>query len=189
VTIQPLNHVLQRMESNSSQDEVKEYTSVVIDKNDVGLDYLRRSLNDNGLQTAEKLRIQLSEGSIKFDHHQHVFMWDATTKGINGRVGLQKPGPSVLVKIRWKAFRESGSFGLFNFFSKPSLVGDNMGPLGGKSTNGAWAYKGNIPRKYVFIEGMDKANQPGFESWRKGDGWPDGHAALAAKRYDYEEIL
>ncbi|MCT7984920.1 DUF4157 domain-containing protein [Laspinema sp. A4] len=162
---------------------VKEYKHLVIDKQDVGLDALRESLNENGLQTAENRNISLSEGSEKLGHHQHVFMWDSSKKGIQGSIGIESQGEVVKVRIRMQGLSEP------TWYSRGTLKGDNMGPLGGKSTTGAWAYEGDIPRKYLFIDGMDSVSQPGFESWYEGKGWPDDHAELALRRYGYTEIL
>ena len=146
---------------------VAEYDHMVIDKLDVGLDALRNSLNANGLQTAQNRNIKLSEGSEKLGHHQHVFMWDKSKKGIEGSVGIEQRGGTVRVKIRKNGLTEP------KWYSQGNLKGDNMGPLGGTSTTGAWAYEGDIERKYLFIEGLDQVNQPGFDNWYKGDGWPE----------------
>ncbi|WP_109448349.1 hypothetical protein [Streptomyces sp. ICBB 8177] len=152
-----------------------EYTHVAVDKQGAGLDQLRLSLNTNGLKTAASLDMKLSEGSEKMGHHQHVFMWDATVKGIKGVSGIVRGVGSesaVNVKIRMLDLSEPG------LFSQGTLKGDQPTGLGGRSTNGAWAHEGDIPRKYLFIEGLDQPDQPGFKDWLAGKGWPDGHAEL-----------
>lgn len=164
----PSISVLQR--SPLSIQSVAEYDHMVIDKSGVGLDALRQSLNENGLQTAQNRNIKLSEGSEKLGHHQHVFMWDKSKKGIEGSVGIEKRGETVRVKIRKKGLTEP------SWYSRGNLKGDEMGSLGGSSTTGAWAYQGDIERKYLFIEGLDQVNQPGFDNWFKGDGWPEDRA-------------
>ncbi|WP_399089840.1 hypothetical protein ACGH2B_17060 [Streptomyces sp. BBFR2] len=156
-----------------AQGHSREYTHVAVDKQGAGLDQLRLSLNANGLKTAESLEIKLSAGSEKMGHHQHVFMWDATVKGIKGAAGIAKgvgPDSAVNVKIRKLDMSEPG------MFSQGTLKGDQPKGLGGASTNGAWAHPGDIPRKYLFIEGLDQPNLPGFKDWLAGKGWPDGHA-------------
>ena len=154
---------------------MKEYTHVVIDKQGVGLNVLRQRIDAGGLQTAQSLGIALSQGSMKLEHHLHVFLWDDSVKGINGRLGVQGllPGMQInqscfLVRVRWPNLTESGSV-----FSG-TLKGDNMhaGPPSGPSSNGAWAYKGNIPRKFCFIEDLDTAATNGFKGWCDGQGWP-----------------
>ncbi|MFC9428229.1 hypothetical protein [Streptomyces sp. NPDC056987] len=155
------------------EEHSSEYTHVAIDKKDTGLDQLRLSLNTNGLKTAASLDIKLSEGSEKMGHHKHVFMWDATVKGLKGVTGIVEgvgQNSTVNVKIRMLDLSEPG------LFSKGNLKGDQPKGLGGKSTNGAWAHEGDIPRKYLFIEGLDQANQSGFKDWLAGKGWPDNHA-------------
>ncbi|MFD5751351.1 hypothetical protein [Streptomyces sp. NPDC127033] len=150
-----------------------EYTHVAIDKQDVGLDQLRLSLNMNGLKTAASLDIKLSAGSEKMGHHEHVFMWDATVKGLKGVTGIVEgvgQDSTVNVKIRMLDLSEPG------LFSKGTLKGDQPTGLGGKSKNGAWAHEGDIPRKYLFIEGLDQPNQSGFKDWLAGKGWPNDHA-------------
>jgi hypothetical protein len=169
--------------NNAPVQMVNEYAHIVIDKAEIGLDGLRRSLNENGLQTAENRNIQLSEGSMKLKHHQHVFMWDGSKKGIEGAANIEKGGETIRVKIRMNSLSEP------KWYSSGNLKGDGMGPLGGKSTNGAWAYQGDIPRKYLFIEGLDFANQPGFEDWIQGNGWPEGHAEKIYKTKEYKDSL
>ncbi|MFE3864796.1 hypothetical protein ACFXPT_30740 [Streptomyces goshikiensis] len=159
--------------SPAGEKHAPEYTHVAVDKQDKGLDAVRLSLNANGLKTAESLEIKLSSGSEKLGHHQHVFMWDATVKGINGAVGIVRNLPkdsTVNVKIRKRDMTESGDF------IPGTLKGDQPTRLGGASTNGAWAHPGDIPRKYLFIEGLDQPDKTGFKDWLAGDGWPDGHA-------------
>ena len=157
-----------------------QYTHVAIDKPGAGgLDQIRRSLNAKGLQTAVNRNIKLDSGSEKFGHDQHVFMWDAGAKGIKGAAGLVDgvgQDSSVIVKIRMPDLKEP------TWYSQGTLKGDQpTGLLGGSSKTGAWAYKGDIPRKYLFIDGIDKVNQPGFQDWFAGKGWPDDHAELAER--------
>lgn len=162
-----------------------EYTHIAVDKQGAGLDQVRFSLNAKGLQTAASRNIKLSDGSEKMGHHQHVFMWDASAKGIKGAAGIVKgvgQNSSVIVKIR------SGDLKEPTWLSPGTLKGDRPTGLGGSSQNGAWAYEGDIPRKYLFIDGIDQVNQPGFEDWLAGKGWPSDHAALAERRYGYEEL-
>ncbi|MEV7867895.1 hypothetical protein AB0P17_17735 [Streptomyces sp. NPDC088124] len=156
------------------EEHSREYTHVAIDKQDKGLEQLRLSLNTSGLKTAASLDIKLSEGSEKMGHHKHVFMWDATVKGLKGVTGIVESlakDSTVNVKIRMLDLSQPG------VFSKGNLKGDRPEGLGGKSTNGAWAHEGDIPRKYLFIEGLDQPNQSGFKDWLAGKGWPDDHAA------------
>jgi hypothetical protein len=162
-----------------------EYTHIAIDKNGAGLDQIRLSLNAKGLQTAASRGIKLAKGGEDAGHHEHVFMWDSGAKGIKGGAKIVQwnaKDSSVLVKIR------SGDLKEPTWYSQGTLKGDNKTGLGGPSENGAWAYKGDIPRKYLFIDGIDQANQPGFEDWLAGKGWPDDHAGLAETRFGYEEI-
>jgi RHS repeat-associated protein len=150
-----------------------QYIHVAIDKNNAGLDQIRSSLNLNGLKTAESLGIKLSAGSEKMGHNQHIFMWDSTAKGVKGVAGIvQGVGhdSSVIVKIRMPDLTE------YKWYRPTTLKGDNPGGLGGASENGAWAYKGNIPRKYLFIDGLDGPDRPGFTDWQDGKGWPTNSA-------------
>lgn len=177
---------IQKRSLNGSDNPIQmvnEYAHIVIDKMDVGLDTLRRSLNENGLQTAENRNIQLSEGSMKLKHHQHVFMWDGSKKGIEGAAAIGGAGGTVKIKIRMNSLSEPKWYGGGN------LKGDGMGPLGGKSSNGAWAYEGNIDRKFLFIEGLDQVNQPGFQDWFDGKGWPVGHEKIVYKTTEYKESI
>ncbi|NET24404.1 polymorphic toxin-type HINT domain-containing protein [Okeania sp. SIO1I7] len=160
-----LVHNMMKACANLLKPPTQEYTHMAIDKNDSGLNTLRKSLNENGLQTAERRNIKLSEGSEKLRHHQHVFMWDSSEKGMKGADGIESRGGAVRVRIRKQGLNTS------------TLKGDNMGQLGGKSTNGAWAYEGDIPRKYLFIEGIDTKTTPGYQSWLEGKGWLYGHEA------------
>ncbi|MFB4194490.1 hypothetical protein [Streptomyces carpaticus] len=156
------------------RQEVKEYTHVAVDKGGVGLDELYLRLNANGLRTAESLNIKLSSGSEKMGHHQHVFMWDSRSKGLEGRAKIVEAvgqDSSIDVKIRMAGMNESGPI------IPGALKGDHPTKLGGASDNGAWAYKGDIPRKYLFIVGLDQPSHAGFQDWYEGKGWPDGHAA------------
>jgi hypothetical protein len=147
---------------------MNDYGHVVIDKAGIGLDALRQQVAGNGLQTAQQRGIPLAPGSIKFEHHLHVFVWDGSDHGIRGRRGIEAAGNCFLVRVRWPRLTESGSF------LPGSLKGDSMqnGPPSGRSTNGAWAFKGPIPRRYCFIEGLDAPDHPGFDDWREGRGWP-----------------
>uniref|UniRef100_A0AAU3GZX3 Uncharacterized protein n=1 Tax=Streptomyces sp. NBC_01401 TaxID=2903854 RepID=A0AAU3GZX3_9ACTN len=159
------------------------YTHVAIDKEGKGVDQMRLSLNAHGLKTAKSLNIKLAAGSEKMGHHKHVFMWDADVKGVKGVKGIvdsYEPDVTIRVKIRKADLSEPG------LFSSGNLKGDHPTQLGGKSTNGAWAHEGDIPRKYLFIDGLDSPDQEGFKDWVAGEGWPDGHAALIAREYDYE---
>lgn len=146
----------------------KEYTSVVIDKTNLGLRVLQLAVAENGLQTSEMLGIQLSQGSIKLEHHLNVFMWDDSVAGIKGRMGIVQHGSCFVVRIRWINLTESGSI-----FSG-TLKGDSghNGPPSGASTNGAWAYKGAIPWQYCYVDGLDAPDIRGFEDWRSFRGWP-----------------
>ncbi|WP_372410204.1 hypothetical protein [Streptomyces luteireticuli] len=187
------------------QAHADEYTHIVIDKRPAGevdLDELRQSLSRNGLQTtksrwlaegkdvAAELR-KLPAGYVDNAHHEHVFMWDSTKKGIEGanaledreafyrskNTGTAAPATerhAVRVKVRWDALKKDGRvFG-------GTLKGDaGGGPLGGASTNGAWAYKGDIPRKYLYIEGIDDPAHPGMSQWLAGKGWPEGTGVCA----------
>jgi hypothetical protein len=156
--------------------EASEYAHIVIDKNDQGLDKIRDSLNKNGLQTAATRKISLAEGSKQLGHDRHVFMWDATDKGKKGAAMLVKPEGTVTVKIRSKNLTTPGFF-----FTAGTLKVDNMGQLGQGQPTGAWAYEGNIERKYLFIEGIDKESDPGYENWKNGEGWPEDHLMNAMK--------
>ena len=144
-----------------------EYSHVVIDKTGVGLDVLRRSINENGLQTAEQRGIVLSQGSMRLQHHQHIFLWDTTAKGLTGRQHVESAGNCFTVKVRWDALSESG------IVFSGNLKGDSMQnqPPSGASTNGAWAYKGSIPRIYCYIEGPDIPATANFDRWMQGLGW------------------
>ncbi|MEV6670028.1 hypothetical protein [Streptomyces sp. NPDC051162] len=172
----------------TSQSHADEYTHIVVDKRPRGeadLDELRRSLDRNGLQTAKsrwtaegkdveaELR-RAGSGYAKNGHHEHVFMWDSSKKGIEGSNAIEKNGDAIRVKIRWDALKKDG-----RIFSG-TLKGDHGGgPLGGESTNGAWAHKGDIPRKYMFIVGVDDPAHPGMSQWLAGKGWPDGNGVCS----------
>ncbi|MDI5962208.1 DUF6531 domain-containing protein [Streptantibioticus silvisoli] len=152
---------------------VSEYTHIVIDKEGAGLGQLRSSLDTQGLQTAANRGIKLPSGSVKMGHDQHVFMWDKTAKGIDGASGIVSHAGqdgSILVKIRWANLKEP------TWLSSGTLKTDGMGVLGGASKTGAWAYQGDIPRKYLFIDKVDWADQPGFQDWLDGKGWPESNA-------------
>ncbi|GAA0353677.1 hypothetical protein [Streptomyces blastmyceticus] len=174
--------------ASTSQEHADEYTHIVVDKRPRGeadTAELRESLNKNGLQTAKsrwtaegkdvesELR-SAGSGYSKNGHHEHVFMWDSTKKGIEGSNAIEKNGDAIRVKIRWDALKKDG-----RIFSG-TLKGDHGGgPLGGESTNGAWAYKGDIPRKYLFIVGVDDPAHPGMSQWLAGKGWPDGNGVCS----------
>ncbi|MGW1072944.1 hypothetical protein [Streptomyces sp. NPDC002537] len=174
--------------ASTSQEHADEYTHIVVDKRPRGqadLDELRESLNRNGLQTAKSRWVaegkdveselrSAGSGYAKNGHHEHVFMWDASKKGIEGSNAIEKNGDAIRVKIRWDALKKDGRiFG-------GTLKGDSGGgPLGGESTNGAWAYKGDIPRKYMFIVGVDDPAHPGMSQWLAGKGWPDGNGVCS----------
>jgi hypothetical protein len=145
----------------------KEYTSVVIDKKEVGLQPLRLAVAENGLLTAQMLGIQLAQGSVQLDHHLHVFVWDDTTAGVKGRRVIETAGDCFLVRIRWTLLSESGFF-------RGTLHGDSgqASPPSGASTNGAWAFKGAIPWQYCYVEGLDTPDIPGFPGWKEFLGWP-----------------
>lgn len=144
-----------------------QYNHVVIDKTGMGLPALRTAVDTNGLQTAQQLGIVLAGGSLQLEHHLHVFMWDETRAGINGRVNIQTAGSCFNVRIRWKRLTLPGI--IFN----GTLNGDggHMGAPAGWSTNGAWAYRGGIPRDACFIEGLDDVTTPGFDNWFASNGW------------------
>ncbi|ADW70295.1 hypothetical protein [Granulicella tundricola] len=146
---------------------MKEYKHIVIDKMGVGLDALRTSLNVSGLETAHSRGIQLSAGSVALEHHLHIFLWDDSIKGITGSLGIINAGNTITVKVRWDKLIESG------IIFPGTLKGDTMQnkPPGGPSTNGAWAYKGNIPRNYLYIDGVDSPATHGFSTWQLGKGW------------------
>ncbi|WP_250464140.1 hypothetical protein [Microbulbifer litoralis] len=146
---------------------MKEYTHVCIDKNNLGLDVLRADIAANGIQTAEQRGFQLAAGSLRLEHHLHVFLWDNSSMGVNGRMGIESAGNCFLVRIRWNHLTESGAF------LSGTLGGDNghVGPPKGKSTNGAWAFKGSIPANNCYVEGFHSAATNGFETWRSGKGW------------------
>jgi hypothetical protein len=146
----------------------KEYTSVVIDKTGVGIRTLQLAVAENGLQTADTLGIQLSQGSQKLEHHLNVFMWDDSVNGVKGRRGIEQAGNCFLVRIRWANLVETGMF-----FSG-TLKGDSghNGPPSGVSTNGAWAYKGAVPWQYCYVVGLDTPNMNGFNDWSLFQGWP-----------------
>lgn len=146
---------------------MEEYAHVAIDKGGIGLPALKNALDANGIQTAQARGIILATGSQKLEHHLHVFLWDSSTAGVRGRIGIESAGNCVTVKVRWRTLTKPGW--IFN----GTLQGDNMsnGPPSGSSTNGAWAYKGNIPRDACFIEGFDFVTMAGFNNWVAGNGW------------------
>ncbi|MDR6934900.1 MULTISPECIES: hypothetical protein [unclassified Luteibacter] len=147
------------------------YYHVVIDKNNVGVAHLRNQLALHGLQTQEQRGMPPGYPlpMIAMQHHQHVFLWDGTTAGVRGRRGIENgTADTVTVLINWPELTESGRF------IAGTLKGDSAqyGPPQGPSTNGAWAYKGSIDRRWIFIEGLDTASDPGFDQWQAGQGWP-----------------
>ncbi|WP_148261951.1 hypothetical protein [Methylomonas methanica] len=128
---------------------------------------LQADFDLNGIQTAKQRGIVLATGSVKLQHDIHVFLWDDSAAGVKGRRGIEAAGNCFLVRVRWPHLTEPGVI-----FSG-TLAGDggHAGPPAGVSTNGAWAFKGAIPRKYCYIEGIDTPTKPGFENWRSGKGW------------------
>ena len=155
--------------------EASEYTHIVINKDGGDLNTIRDNLNNNGLQTAATRKISLAEGSKKLGHDRHVFMWDDTSKGRKGASSLVQAESTITVKIRYKGLTKGG------FLTQGTLKTDNMGKLGKGDQSGAWAYEGNIERKYIFIEGIDNESDPGYEGWKKGEGWPDDPSHFAVK--------
>ena len=151
---------------------MEEYRHIAIDKGGVGLPVLIAALHGNGVQTAQARGIVLATGSQKLEHHLHVFMWDGSAAGIKGRMGIEAAGNCVTVRIRWRTLTKPG------YIFSGTLLGDSMAnsPPGGTSTNGAWAYKGNIPRDACYIEGQDTPATAGFNNWQTGNGW-SGHLA------------
>lgn len=174
--------VVQRAEAvvQMAGEGISEYKHVAIDKADIGLGYLIMGLNMHGLRTAEAIGIELSEGSKRLKHHQHVFLWDSSAKGKKGAEVLEGAGRGdrVTVRVRNKSFKEQGD-GFFG--SGGNLKGDN-GALGGSSTNGAWAVEGNVGRRQIFIEGLDSESDEGYDNWLDGLGWPPGHEIMAQIR-------
>jgi hypothetical protein len=144
-----------------------EYTHLCIDKAGVGLPVLLAALDLNGIQTAQQRGIVLAAGSVRLQHDVHVFLWDDSVAGIRGRRRIEAAGNCILVRVRWPHLTQPGVI-----FSG-TLAGDggHNGPPAGVSTNGAWAFKGAIPRRYCFIVGQDLPTTPNFENWRSGLGW------------------
>jgi len=147
------------------------YYHVVIDKTNQGLAHLRNQLDLHGLMTAEQrgLTHQFPPVMIAMQHHQHVFLWDDRPAGVRGRQGLENGvGETITVKVNWPELTEPG------LVFAGTLAGDSghVGPPHGTSTNGAWAYKGSIARQWLFIDGVDSPNDPGFNDWVAGKGWP-----------------
>ena len=147
------------------------YYHVVIDKDDLGIAHLRNQLDLNGLRTAEQLGIahKFPPGMIAMQHHQHVFLWDDRPAGVRGRLECEGgKAATVTVKVNWPELTEPG------LLFPGTLKGDSphLGPPSGTSTNGAWAYKGPIDRKWLFIDGVDSAQDLGFDDWLAGKGWP-----------------
>lgn len=114
----------------------------------------------------------MASGSLRLEHHLHIFLWDSDIAGERGRLGIVLNLPAdaffFTVRVRCPYLTESG---LLNF---GTLKGDNGhdGVPSGRSSNGAWAYKGNIAAKFCFIEGVHTKNTPGYSSWFSGEGWP-----------------
>ncbi|MCB1905891.1 MAG: hypothetical protein KDH15_00855 [Rhodocyclaceae bacterium] len=119
------------------------------------------------------LGIRLSAGSIRLEHHLHVFVWDDTAAGVRGRRGIEANGNCFLVRIRWRELTETGRI------MSGTLKGDggHNGPPAGISPNGAWAYKGAIPWEYCFVVGLDGPDTPGFADWSAYRGWPQDQQA------------
>jgi hypothetical protein len=140
--------------------------------------------NEEGILTAASRGVtdgQLPDGTRRLEHHKHIFMWDDSKKGLDNAATLRVLG-KLEIKIRHPRF---------STFSHPShgeLKVDSNDPrgLGYGEETGAWAYKGDIPRKYIFIEGVDKKSDSGYDEWFEGKGWPDLgdlHFALRLVRY------
>jgi hypothetical protein len=146
---------------------MKEYRHVVVDKTGKGVLQLMASLDQDGLQTARTRGLRLPLSSEGLEHHLHVFVWDGSAAGIKGFNYIASQPDTIQIKIRWDHLVEDGVF-----FSG-TLKGDTMQlkPPGGVSTNGAWAFKGNIPRKYLYIENLDSPVRPGIDNWIAGKGW------------------
>ena len=147
-----------------------EYTHVCIDKAGVGLDVLRQDFANHGIQTAQARGIVLAAGSIRLEHHLHVFLWDESSNGVKRRRDLLTDPDSFLVRVRWTHLTKEG------IIFSGTLKGDtgHAGPPAGRSTNGGWAYRGGIPANYCFVEGHHTTGTAGFEDWRSGRGW-DGN--------------
>lgn len=146
----------------------KEYTSVVIDKTGIGIRNLQLAVVENGLQTAQMLGIQLSMGSIRLEHHLHVFMWDDSVAGVKGRRGIEQAGNCFVVRVRWTNLSETGTF----FSGTLKGDGGHNGPPSGVSPNGAWAFKGAVPWQYCYVDDLDTPDLAGFGDWREFRGWP-----------------
>jgi hypothetical protein len=151
---------------------VKEYSHVVIDKKDVGLEQLKQRISVNGLLTAEASGYadEMSAGSKRLEHHLNVFLWDSTIAGEKGRLGIvlnSTPGTFFTVRVRCPYLTEEG------LLLPGTLKGDSghNGVPSGRSTNGAWAYKGNIDARFCFIEGLHSSKTPNYQSWYEGNGW------------------
>jgi hypothetical protein len=154
---------------------MNEYTHIAIDRLDSGAQKLRLKLQVMGLLTAEAAAMSsgMAEGSKKLQHHLHVFLWDETPTGLRRAQDLINTYTSqnivfAVIRVRWPALTEPG------FLLTGTLAGDNASgtePPGGRSDNGAWAYKGNIPSKFCFIEGLHTVDRPGYDSWFRGNGW------------------
>jgi len=145
----------------------KEYRHVVIDKFGAGVENLRDSINQNGIQTAQSRGIALAQGSQHLEHHLHVFLWDDSRDGIKHWYALKDTPSSFTIRVRWNDLTETG------YIFSGNLKGDGgqNGPPSGKSPNGAWAYKGNIPRNFCFIDGLDTEQKQGYSQWLDGNGW------------------
>lgn len=151
---------------------MNEYSHVVIDKKNVGLNELRRRISQRGLLTAEASGYaeEMAEGSKKLEHHLNVFLWDDSIAGEKGRLGIvlhSDPGTFFVVRVRCAYLKQEG------LLLSGNLKGDSghHGIPKGRSTNGAWAYKGNIESRFCFIEGLHTAQTPGYQKWLKGEGW------------------
>ncbi|WP_062266278.1 hypothetical protein [Endozoicomonas arenosclerae] len=151
---------------------MEEYTHVVIDKKGVGLDQLKQKIASQGLLTAEAsgYAAEMAEGSRRLEHHLNVFLWDRSIKGEKGRLGIvlnQKAPDCFTVRVRCPYLTRDG------YLFSGTLKGDNghAGKPTGLSINGAWAYKGNIPARFCFIEGLHSSKSLNYASWFRGDGW------------------
>jgi hypothetical protein len=148
----------------------KVYSHVCIDKTGAGLANLRATFVANGIETAQTRGIVLAAGSQKLEHHLHVFLWGPDVDGEKGRLGLvlgQPTNDRFCVWVRWNALQPDG------WIFSGTLKGDNghAGPPAGISTNGAWAYKGNIPADFCFVEGHHTTATPGYDDWKAFRGW------------------
>lgn len=153
-------------------DDMALYWHVVIDKANVGAAHIRNDLHLHGLQTAEQRGIVLAAGSRTLMHHRHVFLWDDSVAGTNGRQSLLAvTGDTVEVIVNWPHLTQPMRL-LPTVTGTLRGDGGHHGPPSGISSNGAWAYPGAIERRWIFIVGRDSAQTPGFAQWQSGEGWP-----------------